>query len=334
MLVLIASDKLRGSASAVEASHALADGAREAGWSVDECPLSDGGEGFLDVMGGANRYSTVTGPLGDRVEVAWRLDGRSAIIESSLACGAVLVPSPRPRDAMAASTAGVGEVIRTAIDEGATTVIVGVGGSASTDGGRGALEAIDDVLPFSPSLDVIVACDVDVTYLEAAPVFSPQKGANPATVAQLYERLERYALHLEERFARDVLTLQGGGAAGGLAGGLWAGGARLVSGFEFVAEHLNLGARVERADLVITCEGRFDATSLKGKVTGSVVALAASSATPVAVVAGTVERLAVPPHIDATVWSLTELFGDEASLHDTARCLHDVARRICTAHAQ
>src|SRR5690606_36055176 len=142
--------------------------------------------------GGANRTTTVTGPLGEPVDAAWRLDGRTAVIEMARAAGLDLVGGPEGNDPVAASTAGVGEAIGAALDAGARRVIVGVGGSATTDGGLAALRALHPLARLR-GVELLVACDVRTPFLDAAPVFAPQKGATPAQVELLRRRLERLA---------------------------------------------------------------------------------------------------------------------------------------------
>ena len=179
------------------------------------------------MIGGGNRLTTVTGPLGDPVEAAWRLeeDG-TALIEAAQACGLTLAGGPEGNDPLRATSRGVGELIAAAVAEGAERIMVFVGGVASTDGGVGATEAVPH--PLRVPLDV--ACDVDARFLDAADVFAPQKGATPEQVRILRERLEKLV----------VPDLPGSGAAGGLAGGLAAIGARLLPGFDLVADRVGL----------------------------------------------------------------------------------------------
>ncbi len=235
--VLVAPDKFRGTLTARQAAAAIAAGAARAGWAAVELPLADGGEGTLDVLGGGNRRTTVTGPLGEPVDAEWRLeeDG-TAVVEAALACGLSLAGGPQGNDPLRATSRGVGELVAAAVAEGAQRVVVAVGGVASTDGGTGAVEALPAPLP----VPVDVAYDVDARFLEAADVFAPQKGATPAQVQLLRGRLGEL----------DVPDLPGSGAAGGLAGGLAAAGARLVPGFDLVAARLGLDERLAEADLV------------------------------------------------------------------------------------
>lgn len=271
-LVLAAPDKFRGTATARDVARAIATGARLAGWACRELPLADGGEGVLAALGGPNRRSRVTGPLGEPVEADWQLEGATAVVEMALASGLLLAGGREANDPERASTVGTGELIAEAARAGATTIVVGVGGSATTDGGRGALEALEGLLPFRDhGLTVRVACDVSTTFLDAARVFGPQKGADGDQVALLTARLEQLAADYERRFGVDVRRIPGSGAAGGLAGGLAAAGAEVENGFELVAGLLDLDDALAEADLVVTGEGMLDETSFSGKVVGALV---------------------------------------------------------------
>src|SRR5439155_1578648 len=187
-------------------------------------------EGTLEVLGGAPRHTLVMGPLGDPERAEWRLAAmddvgvQRAVVEMARASGLSLVGGLEGNDPMAASTYGTGELINAALDAGATEIIVAVGGSATTDGGLGAIRALEPHRRLR-SVDLVVACDVELTFVDAAEVFAPQKGATPAQVALLHRRLERLAQVYEENYGVDVRHIPGGGAAGGLAGGLAALGA-------------------------------------------------------------------------------------------------------------
>lgn len=288
MRVLAAPDKFRGSASAGQIADAIAAAAAEAGWDCDRVPIADGGEGLLECFGGPNRESTVTGPGGGPVRAAWRLDGSLAVIEMARASGQAVAGAEH--DPVAATTRGTGELIAAALDAGAQQVIVGAGGSATTDGGLGALQVLRDRGPLDGSHGptVRVACDVTTSFLDAARVFAPQKGATPEQVRTLTGRLRERADDYRRQFGVDVTALDGAGAAGGLAGGLAALGGRIERGFDVVAEQLQLADRVRAADLVVSGEGRLDATSSAGKAVGSLATLCAAQGTPCRVVAGTV----------------------------------------------
>jgi glycerate kinase len=274
-LAIVAPDKFRGSLTAAEAADAMAAGVEAAGFESRRVPLADGGEGTLDALlaarGGSVRSATVTGPLGDPVEAQWALlpDG-TGIIEMARASGLPLVQGRN--DPLRASTRGTGELINAALRGGARRVVVGVGGSATTDGGLAAVEALGWSLS---GQDVTVACDVSTPFLEAAAVYGPQKGATSAQVELLTRRLARLASAYRDRTGVDVTVLEGGGAAGGLAGGLAAIGAQLEPGFDVVARAAGLDRALEGADLVVTGEGRLDRTSFEGKVVGGVLEWAA-----------------------------------------------------------
>jgi len=345
-LVVAAADKFRGTATAAEVAEIVARAARRAGWSCDQAPLADGGEGTLEALGGDRRFTTVRGPLGDPVEAEWRFGGGAdrAVVEMARASGLDLAGGAEANDALRATTYGTGQLIAAAIAAGAHRVVVGVGGSATTDGGLGAVSALRAARlvhpggPQRPSergatqagppvglpAEVVVACDVTTLFVDAAERFAPQKGASPAQVALLGRRLERLAQVYERDYGVDVRDLVGSGAAGGLAGGLAAVGATLVSGFDLVATELDLVDRVAKADLVVTGEGHLDAESLSGKVVGGVVGLATEAGVPVLVVAGEVDTAAIPPDwagASIHVVSLVERFGSDQAMADTLGCV-------------
>jgi glycerate 2-kinase len=323
-------DKFRGSLTAPEAADALGRGLERAGFDdVRRVPLADGGDGTLDVLlavrGGTRRRVPVTGPLGDPVEAAYGVlpDG-TAVVEIAAASGLALVEGRN--DPLAASTRGAGELLAAAARSGARRILVCVGGSATTDGGLGAVTALGWSLA---GLEVTVACDVTTPFLAAAEEFGPQKGATRAQVALLSRRLERVAAEYRTRRGVDVTALAGAGAAGGLAGGLAALGATLAPGFEVVATAAGLAEALAGADLVVTGEGRFDRPSLQGKVVGGVLEWAAEAEVPhAAVVAGQVapelrEPGAVPgdPLVLALtdrVWQAGEAFARAATLVEEA----------------
>lgn len=327
MQILVAPDKFKGTATARQAADAIAAGLRRLGHTVSCCPLADGGEGTLEVLGGANRHTTVTGPLGDQVRAGWRLSGRHAVVEMAQASGLALVGGAEGNDAVAASTYGTGELISTAVESGARSVLVAVGGSATTDGGLGALRAMHPVQRYR-GVDLEVACDVRLPFLDASRVFAAQKGATPAQVRLLEGRLERLVQVYLDDFGVDVSTVEGGGAAGGLAGGLVCAGARLRSGFEVVADHLELDERIEAADLVVTGEGFLDDESFDGKVVGGVAELCAALGVPVVAVVG--ECLEGVEARVPTV-SLVEHHGREAATGDVLAVLEASAQLVLDA---
>jgi glycerate kinase len=316
MAALAAPDKFRGSLRASAAALALCKGAGRAGRECRSLPLADGGEGTLDALGGPNRSTVVHGPDGARIEAEWRLEDGLAVVESAVASGLALAGGAERNDPVRASTRGTGELIGAALEAGAERVLVGVGGSACTDGGLGALEALGWE-PFA--VPVEVACDVRITFLDAAPLFGPQKGASPVQVAELARRLAFLADRYRRELGVDVEALPSSGAAGGLAGGLAALGAKLVPGFELVASATGLEEALADSDLVLTGEGKLDATSFEGKVVGSLLARCADMGLPALVVAGEVE--AQPPGVNAV--SLVERFGRKRAWSDTAACIAD-----------
>ena len=319
--VLAAPDKFRGTASAGQVAEAVAAAAAAASASCDLAPMADGGEGTLDALGGPNRSSVVTGPLGEPVAAPWRLSRGVAVIEMALASGLAVAGGASSNDPVNATTAGTGELIAEAVESGAQRVLVAVGGSATTDGGLGALEALPSAARMS-GVEMIVACDVRTAFLDAAAVYGPQKGASPAQVELLARRLRRLAQIYERDFAVDVTTMAGAGAAGGLAGGLAARGAGLVNGFEVVADEIGLGERILNADVVVTGEGRYDATSLQGKVVGGVAELAAESgARALAVVGGSDPTAPRPDRLE--ILDLAALFGSERARTDPCGCVRE-----------
>lgn len=312
----------------MEAALAIAAGASLAGWQCEMSPVSDGGEGFLDAFGeiGPRRLSEVEGPLGEKVAASWVLGHdphtgeRLAVIESAQAIGLNLVGGPAGNDPTRASTIGVGQLINAAVKAGARQVVVGMGGSATTDGGLGAVDALFQ-RGRPPGAELLVACDVTTRFLEAAAVFAAQKGASPAVVELLSSRLARVAQLYEERFGRDIRDLPGSGSSGGLAGGLAAVGGRLVPGFDLVAARLSLAERVAAADLVVSGEGYVDAQSLSGKAVGGMAKLCAVAGVPLLVVAGDVST---GTGAGLGCISLVEEFGRDKALSCPAECITQV----------
>lgn len=295
MSVLCCPDKFRGSLTAPEAAAAMCRGVERAGHEARALPLADGGEGtllaILGSRGGSLHSTRVTGPDGATVDAEWAaLEDGTAVVEMARASGLGLVAR---NDPLTATTFGTGELIAAAIAHGCRRVIVGVGGSATTDGGLGALDALGWSLH---GVDVEVARDVTTTFLDAPAVFGPQKGASPADIAVLERRLEELARRFEETQGTNIVALPGSGAAGGLAGGLAAIGARLVDGFDVVAGAVGFADALEAGSAVLTGEGRVDASTLSGKVVARVVAEAQARGIPVAVIAG-----AIAPGVDLGV---------------------------------
>jgi len=266
MRIVIAPDKFKGTLTAREAADAMALAVRERwpGAEIAIVPMADGGDGTLDALGGANVSDEVTGPLGEPVRAAWRLDGRAAVIESAAASG-----------------------------------------------------------PFAPG-QVTVLTDTTTTFVHAAKVFGPQKGADAALVERLTERLRADAADWAERFGLDVSIVPRSGAAGGLSGALLAAGAEVVDGAAYVAQALELSEALAESDLALTGEGTFDATSIAGKGPGHVLSVAARHRVPAIVIAGVVAADAA----GSRVFSMSEVVGAEHALADPADAL-----RVTTTQA-
>jgi len=325
--VLAAPDKFRDTATAAEIAAAICAGATRAGWQSVALPLSDGGEGLLEVVGGEAHFAEVTGPLGAPVLAEWRMLGGAptrrgpvAVIEMARASGLGVAGGAFENDPLAATTRGTGELIAAAVDAGAATVVVGCGGSASTDGGSGALVGLGSPRILE-AVDLLVASDVTSRFLEAARLFGPQKGASLAQVATLERRLEALRERYLAKARVDVDRIPGSGAAGGLAGGLAAVGGKVVSGFALVSELVSLDARIEAADLVVTGEGRLDPSSFSGKVVGGVLR-ASTGRAPVLCVAGEVAGATSTEALE--VVCLVDMVGPLRSRLDVRGLVEDV----------
>ncbi|MFC0681640.1 glycerate kinase [Lysobacter korlensis] len=355
--VIVAPDSFKGTVSARHAAVALARGwsAVRPGDEVSLLPLADGGEGTVDAFAAASpnaqlRVTRVSGPDGRAVDASWLLlpDG-TAVTELAESSGLPLMAAPDP---LGSSTVGLGEVLAAAREAGAQRIVVGLGGSASTDGGTGALRALGagflgpngrELLPGGGALldlaevdldgltppppgGVTLLCDVTAPLLGpagAAHVFGPQKGASPAQVGLLDEALTRLAGLL-----RGEPATPGMGAAGGTAYGLAAAwGATIAPGARTVAELAGLPAALTECDLVLTGEGRFDRTSLSGKVVGGVIDLAAAAGVPVGIVAGSLAG--EPPASVRLATSLIDHAGSlEAALAEPERWLEEAGRAL------
>jgi len=327
--LVAAPDKFRGTAGAPEVAAAAARAARALGWTADEVPMADGGEGTLEAVGGAVHRTVVPGPLGTPVEAPWRMveagtPGPTAVIEISRAAGRDLLPHPSGDEPVRADTAGVGGLVLAAVAAGARRIVVAVGGSATTDGGWGAVGVLGSAEALGGA-ELVVACDVTTPFVDAAAVFGPQKGATPAQVDELTGRLRGLADRYRREFGIDVTQLAGSGAAGGLAGGLAALGARLLPGFDLVAELVGLRARLAPADVVLTGEGHLDPPSFAGKVVGGVIALVGGRV-PVLCVVGSADpgvELPGPPGAVRVV-SLEERAGPARARAETATLVAEV----------
>jgi glycerate 2-kinase len=273
--VLVAPDAFKETFDAARVAGAVGGGLERAGVPADLCPVADGGEGTLEILAPALkaeiRTASVAGPLGTTVEAPFGIVGHTAIVEAAAASGLHLVAEDE-RDAVAASTLGTGQLIVAAVEAGARRVLVGVGGSATTDGGADAIRALRGV-----EAHLTVLCDVRTPFEEAARVYGPQKGASEEQVRTLTRRLHGQA----RRLPKDPRGVPMTGAAGGLAGGLWAAfGAELVPGAAFVLDALGFDARLRRARAVIAGEGRLDQQSLAGKAISEVAVRARQMGVP------------------------------------------------------
>jgi len=364
--VLIAPDKFRGTLSARQAAEALA-----AGWrrrrptdQLDLAPVADGGEGTTEAvvgaMGGELVRVGVHGPLGDPLDASFGFartaNGPLAVVESAAASGLQLLPERR-RDPRRTSTRGTGELIAAALGRRPRTCVVGLGGSATNDGGAGMAQALgvrlldaaggelaaggasllqlvridaSGIDPGIADVTVVAATDVDNPLVGAAgasAVYGPQKGASPEDVALLDGALGHLAAVVARDLGVDLRNEPGAGAAGGLGFGLMAFvGARVRSGVDVIAEVLDLPSRAAAADLVITGEGRFDAQSLRGKAPAGVLRLAREAGTAAVVVCGDAEPGVTVPGV--TVRSLVARFGPDGAMGDARRSVELVAEEL------
>jgi glycerate kinase len=328
--VVLAPDKFRGTADARQVTSAMADAAVGLGWDMTALPMSDGGEGLLDACAEVcptEVVTRVTGPDGSRVDAAWRFGDGTAVVESARASGLSLAGGARRNDPVAATSRGTGELLVAAarrVGPGGT-VVVGLGGSATTDGGLGALEAVEAAGGLGGAR-LVGACDVAATFVEAAAVFGPQKGAGPDLVVVLTERLEALADRYLDHYGIDVRVLPRAGAAGGLGGALAVLGGTLASGYELVRDLVGLDRSLGGADRVVTGEGALDATSFRGKVVGGVVGDARPAGLATLVVVGrcTAEGLARARDAGCTVVSLVDRFGHRRAQAETGSCIAEV----------
>lgn len=284
---LVAPDSFKGTLTAVDAAEAIASGLRSAGAEADLCPLADGGEGTAAALvagrGGTTRRVPAHDPLGRPVEAEFAIlaDGVTGAVDAAAASGMALL-DPDELDAEAATSFGTGELIAAAIEAGAETVLVAGGGSAMTDGGLGAVEALRSHGGIGGAR-LQVLCDVRTPFEQAAEVFAPQKGADPEAVSRLSRRLQELA----GEYPRDPRGRPMTGCAGGLSGGLWACfDAELKPGASYVMDVLDVPARLDRAGAAITGEGRVDEQSFDGKVPGTLAELCAKAHRPLYVLAG------------------------------------------------
>ena len=354
MHVLVAMDSFKGSLSSPEACRAVAEGLALASPAVrvDAIPMADGGEGsvsaFLSACGGRAVECDVSGLFGEPIRASYGLlsDGKTAVVETAAASGITLVPRER-LDPLRATTYGTGQLICRALLDGCRRLIVGLGGSGTTDGGMGALAALGarfldesgaELSPCDASLlcvdsvdlsglcpavrgaEIVLACDVTNPLYGprgAAYVFAPQKGADPATVALLDQGLRRYAEAIRKSLGVDIAEVPSAGAAGGLGAGLIVGlGATVRSGFSVLSETVGLADRIRRADLVITGEGKTDRQTALGKLPAGVAALCRQANVPVLCISGAVEHA---PELDALFDGLFSIANGPITLDEAIR---------------
>jgi glycerate 2-kinase len=372
MQVVVAPNKFQGSLTAVEAAEAIGEGLRQGRPGVDVvlAPVADGGDGTVDaaVAAGYDRVTTtVTGPTAEPVTASFAVSGDTAVVEMAEAAGLRRLPGGRPAP-LAATTYGVGELIRAALDRGVRRVVLGVGGSATTDGGTGMARALGvrfldadgrdlppggaalrrlhtiDMAGLDPRLDaveVVVASDVDNPLTGdrgAAAVYGPQKGAGPTDVEELEQALSQLASVVARQLGVDLAGLAGAGAAGGTAGGAVAFlGASIVSGIDLLLDLAHFPTAVRNARLVITGEGSLDRQSLAGKAPWGVAQAAARAGVPVVALVG---RSALPDEEArsvgfAEVHALTHLEPDlERCQRDASTLLLSLARRLAQTSPQ
>ena len=287
MTVLISPDSFKGTFSALEVADALEQGAQSVGATCVISPLADGGEGTAEILahadGGSSSIAHASDPLGRRIRAEFFLssDWTTAYIDVAAASGLGLV-AEHERDALAANTYGTGQLMVAARDLGVSHIVIGAGGSATTDGGAGALRAIDEAGGLA-NVRITVLSDVVTPFEDAATVFAPQKGADRDQVLVLTERLA----DLVQQWPKDPRGVKATGAAGGLSGGLWAVlNAEIVSGIDFVLDAVGFDEELMGVSGVITGEGRLDAQTLQGKVIAGVMARCAPRQIPVHAVVG------------------------------------------------
>jgi glycerate 2-kinase len=349
--VLIAPDCYGDSLTAVQAAEAIAAGWRRSRPDDDLtlAPQSDGGPGFVAVLAsrlGELRTLRVSGPLNAQVDAEWVDHSGTAYIECAQACGLHLLGGPpTPETALAADTRGVGQLVDAAMRSGASRIVVGLGGSATTDGGRGMIDVLGGLAAARKLLagtELIAATDVEHPLLGptgAARVFGPQKGADPQTVEALERRLTDWAAQLDAAAGRAVSAEAGAGAAGGLGAALLALGARRESGAAIIAEHTRLDDDIATAELIVTGEGRFDGQSLHGKVISALAAGAGARGIPVLVLAGQVTldaaalREAGIAETILAAYSIADYAGSiRLAIDDAANQLEGLAHRTAAEH--
>ncbi|KJG57769.1 glycerate kinase [Photobacterium kishitanii] len=373
MKIIIAPDSYKESLTAMEVATAIEAGFRQVMPNAEyiKLPMADGGEGtvqsLIDASNGTIIHHPVTGPLGEQVQGFFGImgDGKTAVIEMAAASGLHLV-SPEQRNPMLTTSYGTGELILAALEQGVEHIIVGIGGSATNDGGIGMAQALGvqlldnngqslgfggqalaqlatiDISHIDPRLATIkleVACDVDNPLCGAkgaSAVFGPQKGATPAMVTELDQNLAHYAAIIERDLAIDVKHMAGAGAAGGMGAallGLFK--AQLRSGIEIVIDAVNLDAIVKDADLVITGEGRIDSQTIHGKTPIGVARAAKKFNKPVIGIAGCLSQdcgVVYEHGIDAVFSVVPAAISLEQAFKDAAINVELTARNVAAMY--
>ncbi|WP_312235627.1 glycerate 2-kinase [Pseudescherichia sp.] len=369
MKIVIAPDSYKESLSATEVAQAIEKGFREIFPDAHyvSVPVADGGEGTVEAMiaatQGAEHTASVTGPLGERIDARWGMsgDGHTAFIEMAAASGLALVP-PELRNPLITTSRGTGELILHALDHGARNIIIGIGGSATNDGGAGMVQALGaklcdangteighgggslmslntiDISGLDPRLascTLRVACDVTNPLTGeqgASRIFGPQKGATDAQIVELDNNLSHYADVIKKSLRVDVKEVPGAGAAGGMGAALMAFlGAELRSGIEIVTQALNLEEHIHDCTLVVTGEGRIDSQSIHGKVPVGVAKVAKKYHKPVIGIAGSLTHDVGVVHqygIDAVFSVLTSIGTLEEAFRGAFDNIYRASRNI------
>lgn len=369
MKIVIAPDSYKESLSATEVAQAIEKGFREIFPEAQfvSVPVADGGEGTVEAMIAATQgramTSTVTGPLGDAVEARWGIsgDGATAFIEMAAASGLALVP-PEQRNPLVTTSYGTGELILRALESGVNNIIIGIGGSATNDGGAGMVQALGaklcdaDGTPIGfgggsltslnhidisgldarlQTCSIRVACDVTNPLTGpsgASCIFGPQKGASAEMIIELDRNLAHYAEVIKKSLRVDVKAVPGSGAAGGMGAALMAFlGAELRSGIEIVTQALNLEEHIHDCTLVVTGEGRIDSQSIHGKVPVGVASVAKKYHKPVIGIAGSLTRDVGIVHqygIDSVFSVLNRIGSLEEAFREAAENIYLTSRNI------
>ncbi|HGY3717670.1 TPA: glycerate 2-kinase [Citrobacter gillenii] len=374
MKIVIAPDSYKESLSATEVAQAIEKGFREIFPDAHyvSVPLADGGEGTVEAMiaatQGTEHSAWVTGPLGEKVNASWGMsgDGNTAFIEMAAASGLALVP-PEKRNPLITTSRGTGELILKALESGAQNIIIGIGGSATNDGGAGMVQALGaklcdangteigygggclnnlnaiDISGLDPRLktcSIRVACDVTNPLTGengASRIFGPQKGATEERIIELDRNLSHFADIIKKSLRVDVKDVPGAGAAGGMGAALMAFlGAELRSGIEIVTQALNLEEHIHDCTLVVTGEGRIDSQSIHGKVPVGVASVAKKYRKPVIGIAGSLTRDVGVVHqygIDAVFSVLTSIGSLEEAFRGAFDNIYRSSRNIAATLA-